>query len=93
MNGIITLFGLIHRGYNNVVNGTADNLKQYQGQEFTDDLGLNIHEWKYRWSDPAIGRFWQVHPLAQDYYHNGVYNFSVTSFMANLNIFTTAAVT
>jgi hypothetical protein len=69
-------FGLLHRGYNNVINGTENNLKQYQKQEFTEDLGLNIYEWKYRISDPAIGRFWQVDPSAQDYYHNGVYNFS-----------------
>ncbi len=69
-------FGLKHKGYNNVINGTEYNYKQFQGQEWTEDLGLNIHEWKYRVSDPAIGRFWQVDPLAEDYYHNGTYNFS-----------------
>jgi RHS repeat-associated protein len=69
-------FGLRHKGYNNVVNGVEYNYKTFQGQEYTEDLGLNIHEWKYRISDPAIGRFWQVDPLAEDYVHNGVYNFS-----------------
>src|SRR5690606_29716804 len=73
-------FGLKHKGYNNVVsanvNSVASKYKTYQGQEFTDDLGLNVHEWKYRISDPAIGRFWQVDPLAEDYVYNGVYNFS-----------------
>lgn len=69
-------FGLEHQGYNNVVNGVENNYKQFQGQEWTEDLGLNIHEWKYRISDPAIGRFWQIDPLAEDYYHNGTYNFS-----------------
>lgn len=69
-------FGLKHKGYNNVVSGTEYNYKQYQGQEWTEDLGLNVHEWKYRISDPAIGRFWQVDPLAEDYVYNGVYNFS-----------------
>jgi len=37
---------------------------------------LNWHEWKYRFSDPAIGRFISVDPLAEDYRYNGVYNFA-----------------
>ncbi|TSE09853.1 DUF6443 domain-containing protein [Aquimarina algiphila] len=68
-------FGLEHRGYNNVIQGVKNDLKTYQGQEFTDDLGLNTHEWKYRVSDPAIGRFWQVDPLAEDYAYNSTYAF------------------
>ena len=69
-------FGLEHKGYNNVVNGVHNNFKEFQGQEFTEDLGLNIHEWKYRVSDPAIGRFWQVDPLAEIYRNWGGYVFS-----------------
>lgn len=69
-------FGLEHKGYNTVMNGVKNNLKTYQDQEFTEDLGLNTHEWKYRMSDPAIGRFWQIDPLAEEYVHNGTYNFS-----------------
>jgi len=67
-------FGLEHKGYNE--NTLQEyNHKQYQGQEFTKELGLDIHEWKYRISDPAIGRFWQVDPLAEDYVYNSVYAF------------------
>ena len=69
-------FGLEHKGYNDVVQGAKNDLKTYQDQEFTEDLGLNTHEWKYRVSDPALGRFWQIDPLAEDYVYNGVYNFS-----------------
>ncbi|MCX2682139.1 hypothetical protein OOZ15_19490 [Galbibacter sp. EGI 63066] len=69
-------FGLEHKGYNIGMYGVKNNLKTFQDQEFTEDLGLNTHEWRYRISDPAIGRFWQVDPLAEDYVHNGVYNFS-----------------
>ncbi len=69
-------FGLKHKGYNNVINGTEYNYKTYQGQEFTKNLDLNIYEWKYRFGDPATARFWQVDPLAEDYLYNGVYNFS-----------------
>ncbi|AWX44804.1 hypothetical protein HME9304_01809 [Flagellimonas maritima] len=69
-------FGLLHKGYNNVVNGVKNNYKTYQSQEFTEDLGLNIHEWKYRISDPAIGRFWQIDPLAEHYSYNSTYAFA-----------------
>jgi|GEM_PF-1072243 len=68
-------FGLEHKGYNNVIVGAKNNLKTYQRQEFTEDLGLNTHEWKFRMSDPAIGRFWQIDPLAEDYTYNSTYAF------------------
>ena len=69
-------FGLKHKGYNDIIIGTENNYKHYQSQEWTEDLGLNIHEWRYRISDPAIGRFWQIDPLAESFVHNGTYNFS-----------------
>ena len=69
-------FGLKHKGYNNVINGTENNFKTYQSQEFHEDLGLNLHEWKYRFSDPALGRFISIDPLAEEYRYNGVYNFA-----------------
>lgn len=68
-------FGLEHKGYNGYSHGVKNNLKTYQGQEFTEDLGLNTHEWKYRMSDPSIGRFWQVDPLAEEYTYNSTYAF------------------
>ena len=68
-------FGLEHRGYNSSSYGVKNNIKTYQGQEFTEDLGLNTHEWKYRISDPSIGRFWQIDPLAEKYYYNSPYAF------------------
>lgn len=68
-------FGLEHQGYNGSMYGAKNNLKTYQKQEFTEDLGLNTHEWKYRVSDPAIGRFWQIDPLAEGYYYNSTYAF------------------
>ncbi len=68
-------FGLQHKGYNNILRGAKNNLKTYQDQEFTEDLGLNTHEWRYRISDPATGRFWQIDPLAEDYMYNSTYAF------------------
>ncbi|MDG5490633.1 hypothetical protein [Psychroserpens sp. SPM9] len=67
-------FGLEHKGYNNNVI-SENNYQTYQDQELNKDLGLNVHEWKYRISDPAIGRFWQIDPLAEKYVYNSTYAF------------------
>ncbi len=68
-------FGMEWKGVNSNIRGIKNNLKTYQGQELTEDLGLNTHEWKYRVSDPATGRFWQIDPLAEDYMYNSTYAF------------------
>ncbi|BFP42650.1 hypothetical protein FGF1_34950 [Flavobacteriaceae bacterium GF1] len=68
-------FGMEHKGYNFASYGVENNLKTYQGQELTKDLGLNTHEWRYRVSDPSTGRFWQIDPLAEDYVYNSTYAF------------------
>ncbi|WP_281989897.1 DUF6443 domain-containing protein [Aquimarina aggregata] len=69
-------FGLQHKGYNNTIVGQENNYQTFQGQEHTEDLGLNIHEWNYRVSDPTIGRFWQIDPLAEKYHWMTTYQFS-----------------
>ena len=69
-------FGLKHKGYNNVINGTENNFKTFQGQEINKELGLNWISFKYRNYDPAIGRFFNVDPLAQEYAYQSPYNFS-----------------
>lgn len=71
-------FGLKQNGYNNTTSGgndTAQNWK-FQGQELSEDLELNMYEFKYRMHDPSIGRFIQVDPLAEDYVYNSTYAFS-----------------
>lgn len=68
-------FGMQWKGVNHTIRGVKNNLKTYQGQELTEDLGLNTHEWRYRISDPSIGRFWQIDPLAEDYTYNSTYAF------------------
>lgn len=54
----------------------AQKFKTYQGQEFTDDLGLNVYELKWRHYDPSIGRFNVVDPLATDFPQWAPYVFS-----------------
>jgi len=68
-------FGLEHRGYNNVVVGTENNHKTFQGQELTKDLNYNVLEYKFRHYDPAIGRFFVVDPIAAEFPYNSVYAF------------------
>ena len=68
-----------HKGYNNVINGTENNYKTYQGQERTEDLGLNVLEFKWRIHDPAIARFWQIDPLSESFVYNSTYAFSENS--------------
>lgn len=71
-------FGMVHKGYNNVVNpvGSSFHKYDYQNQERQDELGLNWLQFKYRMHDPEIGRFISVDPLAEDYVHNSTYAFA-----------------
>jgi len=85
-------FGLLHRGYNEekedlkydkeqdfifTVQAQAGRYKyKFQGQERQEDLDLGWDSFKYRNYDYAIGRFFNVDPLAEKFPYNGVYNFS-----------------
>ncbi|WP_296148495.1 DUF6443 domain-containing protein [uncultured Flavobacterium sp.] len=46
---------------------------KYQGQERQDELGLNWDSFKWRNYDYAIGRFFNVDPLAEKYAYNSPY--------------------
>ncbi len=85
-NGVITTseileennyypFGLKHKGYNNVINGT-DHPYGFQEQEEQNELGLNWIQFKWRNHDPAIGRFMTIDPLTEEYMDWGPYVFS-----------------
>jgi RHS repeat-associated protein len=70
-------FGLTMAGISSKAAGYLENTKnKFQNQEFNEDLGVDMYEFKYRMDDPEIGRFWQVDPLANDYVHNSTYAFS-----------------
>lgn len=47
-----------------------------------EELGLGWYSFKWRNYDPAIGRFFNVDPLAEKYVYNGVYNFSENKVIA-----------
>ncbi|MDO6814027.1 hypothetical protein [Tenacibaculum soleae] len=50
--------------------------KGFQGQEIQDELGLNWSSFKWRNADPALGRFINIDPLAEDYSYQSPYNFA-----------------
>lgn len=50
--------------------------QEEQSKEFSDGSGLDMYEFKYRFDDDQIGRFWSVDPLASKYPYNSVYAFS-----------------
>lgn len=57
--------------------------QELQSDEFSDHSGLDMYEFRYRFDDPQIGRFWSVDPLADKYVYKSTYAFSedkVTSY-------------
>ncbi|ALM08802.1 hypothetical protein SB49_14055 [Sediminicola sp. YIK13] len=69
-------FGLQHKGYNNVVNGTENNYQTYQGQELEEELGKNTLAFQWRDYDPAIARFNKIDRFAEKYVSHSPYAFT-----------------
>ena len=68
--------GLIQKGYNNVIQGTENKYKTYQGQELEEELGKDTYAFQWRDYDPAILRFNKMDRFAEKYYDQSPYSFS-----------------
>jgi RHS repeat-associated protein len=67
--------------------GEPENKRnKFQAQEFNDDLGAYMYEFKYRMHDPQTGRFWQVDPLSQKYLYNSTYAFSENKVTSHIEL-------
>ena len=62
-------------GFEHFNNQDGTNNKLFQKQERIFDLDLGVDFFKYRVSDPSIGRFWSPDPLSSQFPHNSVYAF------------------
>jgi len=67
-------FGLKHKGYNNVVNGT-DHKYGFGGKEYDESLGINGYDFGSRNYDPALGRWFNIDPFAELMRNQSPYNF------------------
>jgi len=71
-------FGLEHRGYNGNISAFANSVARkfmFGGKEYQDELGLEWYDVSARNYDPALGRWMNIDPLAEQMYSYSPYNY------------------
>jgi len=78
-------FGLSFNSYQRVT-AKENKYNTFQDQEKITDLDLNWIQFKWRNHDPAIGRFFNVDPLAESYVYNSPYAFSENHVTSHIEL-------
>lgn len=66
--------------------GGMENRKKFVGQDFENDLGWDMYQFRYRTHDPQIGRFTQVDPLADKYVYNSTYAYAENKVINGIDL-------
>ncbi len=72
-------FGLSHRGYNGNISSLGNSVaKRYMfgGKEFNEELDLDWYDISARNYDPALGRWMNIDPLAEQMRRHSPYNYA-----------------
>lgn len=72
-------FGLQHKGYNNDISANVNSMANkfgYGGKEYGEELGLDWYDIQARNYDPALGRWMNLDPLAEQMRRHSPYNYA-----------------
>jgi RHS repeat-associated protein len=75
-------FGVTHKGYgaaNSSMASSAALKFKYNGKELNDELGLGWYDFGARNYDASIVRWMNLDPLAEKYYSESTYNYTLNS--------------
>ncbi len=75
-------FGLKHKGYNDAISPNGNSLAQkrkFGGFELQDELNLEWYDMTARNYDPALGRWMNLDPLAEQMRRHSPYNYAFNS--------------